>query len=146
MNEDLERQLSEMGPEYRAVARRVVDAFAAPPRKARTALWTPRLSAGLAAAAAVALALGIGAMFRGESPSKTYTVRVTDAGAEYLLAHMRGDEAVKEMIRTQRPDGGWGSDFLTRQNAAALRRCESPEAQVAYRKAARNLRVRGIAP
>ena len=56
---------------------------------------------------------------------------------------VRDDVAVQEMIRTQRPDGGWGNEFLTRQNAAALRVCGGEAAQRAYRKAMRNLRLRG---
>ena len=55
---------------------------------------------------------------------------------------VRDDKAVQEMIRTQRPDGGWANDFLTRQNAAALRLCPGEKAQIAYRRAVRNLRLR----
>jgi len=149
MNADLERQLDEMGPEYRAIAAKIVGAFDCdaartlrpPPARRRSAPW---LAIGLSAAAAVALFLCLGLLFRGGEGDKVYTVRVADAGAEYLLAHIRGDEAVKELIRTQRPDGSWGSDFLTRQNARALKRSGAPEAQIAYKKAMRNLKSRGI--
>ena len=51
---------------------------------------------------------------------------------------------VLEMIATQNPDGSWKNDFLTRRNAAALRICSDPAAQIAYKKAVRNLRLRGI--
>ena len=48
------------------------------------------------------------------------------------------------MIATQNPDGSWKNDFLTRRNAAALRGSSNPAAQVAYKKAMRNLRSRGV--
>ena len=48
------------------------------------------------------------------------------------------------MIATQRSDGSWQNDFLTRRNAAALKDCTTPAAQIAYKKAMRNLRSRGI--
>ena len=51
---------------------------------------------------------------------------------------------VAEMIATQNPDGSWKNDFLTRRNAAALKVCGDPAAQVAYKKAMRNLRSRGV--
>ena len=48
------------------------------------------------------------------------------------------------MIATQNPDGSWQNDFLTRRNAAALKVCGDPAAQIAYKKAMRNLRARGV--
>ena len=51
---------------------------------------------------------------------------------------------VSEMIATQNSDGSWKSDFLTRRNAAALKLSSDPAARIAYKKAARNLRLRGI--
>ena len=47
-------------------------------------------------------------------------------------------------IRTQNADGSWCNDFLTRRNAEALARCPDAGARVAYKKAMRNLRVRGL--
>ena len=147
MTKDLEETLRELGDEYRPVVERLRRAYAPAGRVQRagvhraapTARWRVAL---LAASVAVAL-LGIGVFFRGGEPAKVYTVRATDAAHEYMLAIVRDDAAVQEMIRTQRPDGGWGSDFLTRQNAAALRLCKDGAAQVAYRRAMRNLRLRG---
>ena len=52
--------------------------------------------------------------------------------------------SVPEMIATQNADGSWKSDFLTRRNAAALKGCGDPAAQIAYKKAMRNLRSRGV--
>jgi ABC-type multidrug transport system fused ATPase/permease subunit len=66
-----------------------------------------------------------------------------DARCEYAFAH-RGDAAVEEIIRRQRIDGSWGTDFLTRQNAAALKLV--PSARSAYKKALRYLRSKGLQP
>ena len=144
MTKDLEETLRELGDGYRPVVDRLLAAYR--PQSPSVAV-RPASAVGwgvaLLSAAALLVFLGLGAVFRGSSPAKVYTVRVTDAANEYRLAVVRDDAAVREMIRTQRPDGGWGSDFLTRQNAAVLRDCPGEAAQLAYRKAMRNLRLRG---
>jgi len=63
-------------------------------------------------------------------PSTVYGAR------EYRLS-------VDEMIATQKGDGGWGNDFQTRRNAAALEHETSSAARIAYKKALRNLRTKG---
>lgn len=138
MNDDLERQLDEMGPDYRRLVGRMRAAFAAEPRRGvlRRAGWWM-------AAAALVLTVGLAAVFgRGTTrpAEKVYAVRVTDPHNEYVLATLRNDEAVKELIRTQRADGSWKNAFLTRRNAEALRLCGSPEAHISYKKAKRWLR------
>ena len=154
MTEDLEATLAELGPESRLVVDRLMAAYrpmraaALPP--ARRRWWARRRPVGYLAAASLAAALGLGVLFglsragssAGPLPDRVYTVRATTAENEYLLAIVRDDAAVQEMIRTQRPDGSWKNDFLTRQNAAALMHCKGEAAQVAFRKAIRHLRAR----
>ncbi len=153
MTKDLEETLDEMGPGYREVVDRLLSAYRPaerPPesmrreRRGHLAGWT----ISYLAAASLLVFLGLGVVFRSpraESPkAKVYTVRATTAENEYRLALMRNDAAVQEMIRTQNPDGSWKNDFLTRQNAAALMGRSDPASQVAYKKAVRNLRVRGL--
>ena len=156
MTQDLEETLQELGDGYRPVVDRLLAAYRLPDagpeasaeaerrpmkRKASAVAWGVAM---LAAASLVAF-LGFGLVFRSEPPaSRVYTVRASDAAHEYMLAIVRDDNAVQEMIRTQRADGGWGSDFLTRQNAAALRLCKGEDARIAYRRAMRNLRIRGV--
>ena len=146
MSEDLERQLDEMGPEYRAVVMRL--RRAACPGKAdgknvRTDGWGIGRS-GWRIAASALVAVGLAAIFL---PSFRGKPRPADVIAEtahmYRLAEIRDDAAMKEMIRTQNPDGSWQNDFLTRRNAEALRTSTLPDAAVAYKKAMRNLRLRG---
>ena len=154
MSRDLERQLEEMGPAYRTVVARLRAAREVEPGGQRTkdsrqrplsAVFCP-LSYLVAASLLVLLGLGV-VLFQtikqsNNSPS-LYTVRVTDAQTEYTRAELRGDELVKELIRTQNPDGSWKDDAQTRRNAEVLRTCRSDEAQAAYRKAIDNLRSRG---
>ena len=152
MTKDLEDTLRELGDEYRPVVARLRSAYAPDRRRAEPTVprgpFAAAWGVGLLSAAALLAFLGVGVFFRGggEQEQKVYTVRAADAAHEYMLAIVRDDAAVQEMIRTQRPDGGWGSDFLTRQNAAALRLCGSDAAQLAYRRAMRNLRLRGSRP
>jgi len=135
MNADLEEQLKELGSEYRAVVSRLRMAKTVElgikgqvPRSRSTADWL------IAASLLIVLCLVIN--FQTFKHSNTRTPPAYGAHEYYL--------SVNEMIATQRPDGGWQNDFLTRRNAEALSRCEGREARVAYKKALRNLRSKGV--
>ena len=158
MNRDLEEQLNEMGTDYRKVVDRLRAALEVEPGGQRTKdsrqrpLSGVRRSLPYLVAASLLVFLGLGVLFF-RSNNRTieqsnnppcYTVRVTDAQTELTLAELRGDEAVKEIIRTQRPDGSWQDDALTRRNAEVLRTCKGEAAQAAYRRAIDNLRARGL--
>ena len=140
MTRDLEETLTELGPAYRDVVSRLQAAYAPAPVSRPPRRDVFRRAACLAAAMLL-LVLGVAALFvarRPAGPEPAY------GGSEYRLAFTRGEGAIAEMIRTQNADGSWKNDFLTRQNAEALRHCSSLEAHVAYKKALRNLRFRGI--
>jgi hypothetical protein len=96
----------------------------------------------LLAAASLLILLGLGSflVFPGKQPATA----PSSAAHEYRLADTPGGEAIDEMIRTQNADGSWRNDFLTRRNADALAHCPHAEARVAYKKAMRNLRIRGL--
>ena len=131
MNRDLEEQLNEMGPAYRAVVLRL--------RVAREAQGAGKREKGKGkrewlVAASLLVVLGLGVFFQ---TSRTFQTSCIRGPREYRAS-------VSEMIATQNPDGSWQNDFLTRRNAEALKLCGDPAAQVAYRKAVRNLRVRGV--
>lgn len=150
MTEDLERTLAELGPGYREVVGRLTAAYrpmalpAVALRRRRAAAWLVAASLLLVAG----LCAVFGALCAGKAgpcaPSRVYTVRATTPENEYLLALVRDDAAVQEMIRTQRPDGSWKNDFLTKRNAEVLKDCPGEAAQIAYKKAVRNLRSRGV--
>ena len=134
MSRDLEEQLAELGPEYRAVVLRL--------RAAREAQGIRDQGSGIRGwliAASLLIILGLGVFFQASRTSQTFrTSQTAPRGAhEYQMN-------VPEMIATQNPDGSWKNDFLTRRNAAALKVCGDPAAQVAYKKALRNLRARGV--
>ena len=131
MSRDLEQQLDEMGPEYRAVVARLRagrEVTTGETREDRgTRGWL------IAASLLVALALAVPRLSRLSCPSRP-SARVP---REYCAS-------VEEMIATQNPDGSWKNDFLTRRNAEALRGCATPAATIAYKKAMRNLRAKGV--
>ena len=139
MTRDLEETLREMGPEYRAVVARLTEGL---PR--RTVRRRPRLFAAAAVVAAVLLACGAVVWRMSGARPDADAAAVPSGPREYVLAELRTSEAVAEIVRTQRPDGGWATDFLTRQNALALRGETGAEARLAYRRAVRNLRLRGV--
>ena len=140
MNRDLDEQLEEMGPEYRAVVTRLRRAETAPPRE------TTLLRGGSVSlphdrrwfvAASLILVVGLGvAFFQTSKPLNLQTLPRRGAH-EYQMD-------IPEMIATQNPDGSWKNDFLTRRNAAALKSCDDLAARIAYKKAVRNLRARGV--
>ena len=148
MTKDLEETLAGMEPAYRAVVDRLVAGAEAEPRPGRCTPVFPARShvfrrQPLLAAASLLILLGLGVVFlrQDEQPNATQTL---GAAHEYCLADTPGCEAIKEIIRTQSADGSWRNDFLTRRNATALSLSSLAEAKVAYKKAMRNLRVRGL--
>ena len=143
MNRDLDEQLNEMGPEYRAVVARLrasggAEDFRRETRDGRRGFMSEvfRLKSCLTAASLLVL-VGLGVLFLRTSDARRETRAAGVVPHEYAMT-------VDEMIATQNADGSWKNDFLTRRNAAALKVCGSPAAQVASKKALRNLRVRGI--
>ena len=67
------------------------------------------------------------------------------ASKPYFLAFNLTDErSIEEIKRTQKPDGSWNNDLLTRQNATALKKVD--DSSLAYRKAMRYLRSKGLSP
>ena len=146
MNRDLEEQLDEMGPAYRAVVARLRAGREAEPggrgarsssdsRSSRNSSFS-RQAYLVAASLLVAVALGVFFSQSVNSPIGQ-SVNPPRAPREYVMS-------VPEMLATQNPDGSWQNDFLTRRNAEALRLCAGEEARIAYKKAMRNLRARGL--
>ena len=140
MNADMEKTLDELGPGYREMVlwmRRNGDiepgAIGRKPFARGLAI-----SAKYAVAAAIALGICFAAVFTASRrhPQSSQT-------SPYALAY-GGAAGTAEILRTQMADGSWGNDFLTRQNAAALRGVAA--ASVAYRKAVRYLRSKGLSP
>ena len=143
MNRDLEEQLDEMGPEYRAVVMRLRGAreaeFGQRTMDSRQRPLSPvPCPLSWLAAASILVVLGLSAIFIQSNNRAIEQSSNSPFGAREYRA------SVTEMIATQNPDGSWKNDFLTRRNAAALKGSCDPVARVAYKKAMRNLRTRGI--
>ena len=143
MSRDLEEQLDEMGPEYRKLVARLKDGETADDLRPETrdakrgfASKVLGLKSYLTAASLLTL-IGFGVTFFGWQDFRRETEDMSFGPREYRAS-------VSEMIATQNPDGSWKNDFLTRRNAAALKVCGDPAAQIAYKKAMRNLRARGV--
>ena len=130
MSRDLEETLDEMGPEFRAVVMRLREAREAQGKKEEV-----RGKREWLIAASLLLIVGLGVFF--QRPGASHLSSLIPRPSEYTMG-------IDEMIATQNPDGSWKNDFLTRRNAAALRACSDPAARIAYKRAARNLRLRGI--
>ena len=139
MTDDLENTLRELGPGYREVADRLFAAREMPGRFHRIAFAARPCWLVAASVAAIA---GFAALFV-LAPSRQ-SASPSAAGGEYRLALAADGASLREMIRTQNADGSWKTDFLTKRNAAALKGGETAEARVAYKKAMRNLRMRGM--
>ena len=138
MSRDLDEQLNEMGPEYRAVVARLRAAQGAGTADVFNVFrLRSKVLRSVLVAASLLFLIGFGVLFLGRQDVRRETKDVRFAPHEYRAS-------VPEMIATQNPDGSWKNDFLTRRNAAALRACSDPAAQIAYKKAMRNLRTRGV--
>ena len=139
MTNDLEKTLGELPVGCRDVVARLRASAEVSPRVVAVGRWRP---VPLATAAALAAALlGVAAFFASDRASET---RQLKGPREYVLAAQPSADAALEIVRLQKPDGSWQNDFLTRRNAEALKTCPDARAQLAYRKAMRNLRVRGL--
>jgi len=98
-------------------------------------------SAAYLVAASLLVFLGLGVLFR--EP----TVRGTsDSRMVYTVAYAPDETALASILASQRPDGSWDNDFITRQNAAALRNAPDANMHIAYKKAVRYLKSRGLRP
>lgn len=142
MNRDLEDTLAELGGGYRAL----VDTMRAAPEvePSRSEPLFPLRRCGrvwLTAAAVSFLLLGACVLLidrEVEAPSAAIAV--------YTAAYTASEQVMETIVASQRPDGSWSNDFLTRQNAAALRRSDDTRMRIAYRRAVRYLRSKGLAP
>lgn len=147
MSEDLEKTLAELGHGYGDVVSRLKAAREIEPRRrplavSRRQFWRP--FAAVAASLLFATLLTSMVIERGDSRDEQGALALLPRNA-YSLAFNAADKAsLDEIKRTQNADGSWQNDYLTRQNAAALREIDS--SSVTYRKAVRYLKSRGLDP
>ena len=146
MNGDLEGTLNELGPGCRDVVARLRSAREVEPSGTRVSSlprtgWRRHVGYLVAASLAVALGLSVFMQDATNAPREPY------AGAKvYTVAYAPTEEALEIIVASQRADGSWSNDFITRQNAAALRASDDERMQIAYRRAVRYLRSKGLSP
>ena len=139
MNRDLEETLNELGPDYRAVVARLRAGreAASGSRSSGDSRSSSRAAYLVAASLLVLIGLTVVHLSQSQSQTTNHKPQTPSCPREYRAT-------VAEMIATQNPDGSWQNDFLTRRNAAALKDSGNLAAQIAYKKAMRNLRARGV--
>jgi len=138
MTKDLEETLNGMPLGYREVVARLKASAEVVPVKRRS-LHVPLLMA----AGFIAVFLGLSIIFNAMRPIGTEGTQQRGP-REYVLSAQTGLEAALEIVRTQKTDGSWQNDYLTRRYIAVLKDCPDARVQLAYRRALRNLRVRGL--
>lgn len=139
MNRDLEETLNELGPDYCAVVARLRAGREAASgfRSSGDSRSSSRAAYLVAASLLVLIGLTVVHLSQSQSQTTNHKPQTPSCPREYRAT-------VAEMIATQNPDGSWQNDFLTRRNAAALKDSDNLAAQIAYKKAMRNLRARGV--
>ena len=143
MNGDLESTLNELGPEYRDVVARLRSAREVAPRIRRPASGVLFRRVGYLVAASLVAVLGLSIFLQdaANAPREPYA-----AAKVYTVAYAPTEEALEVIVASQRTDGSWSNDFITRQNAAALRLSNDARMKIAYRRAVRYLRSKGLSP
>ena len=150
MSADLDATLNELGDEYRILVAKLRSSASDAcigRRRAFASLQTGRFAAMMAAALAIAVSvfvmMGGEGYARRDSAAPAVSLKVPSNPYARLLC-IAHKSIFSEIIQTQNSDGSWQNDYLTRQNAAALR--VSGESGVSYRKALRYLRQKGLVP
>lgn len=147
MTKDLENTLKELGPEYRSV----VDRLHAPFSEADVArpATRPRFSARpylLAASLLLVLGLAVWNLPSLTSGSACLVPRDSPAPRVYTVAYASDEFALQAILESQQSDGSWSNDYVTMQNAAALRKAHDEASRIAYKRAVRYLRTKGLDP
>lgn len=139
MSRDLDNTIEELGPEYRAVVKRL------------RAPFSPRPSLGVgrylvAASAFLVLGLSVWRYNAIDPDSSSDSASAVSAPRVYTVAYASDEFALKAILDSQRNDGSWSNDYVTMQNAAALRRANDELSRIAYKRAVRYLRTKGLDP
>jgi hypothetical protein len=146
MTKDLKDQLDEMGHDYYDVVNKLLRSpeISFVDQKHNGWMTIFKIAATIAAILAFAV-------FFFKSTCETenvYTARVVTGVEMYRLAYSKSSDAIDRILETQAPNGSWQNDFLTQQNAAALKEHshDNNNVRIAYLRAARYLRSKGLSP
>lgn len=145
MNADLEKTLDELGADARAVVARLKSFREIEPsaRRRPLAIGFAVRRVGYLVAASLFAAIAFLILFQEAPHPNRAQFSATNV---YTVAYATSEEALEFIVASQRADGSWANDFLTRQNAAALRASPDTRMRIAYRRALRYLRNKGLEP
>ena len=152
MTKDLEDTLNELGSEYRSVVDRLLSMPSAPgttlsaPSTMHQALGTRHYLLAASLLLVVSLAIWNFTSTTLHSSLLPLHSSPSSAPAVYTVAYASDEFALRAILDSQRSDGSWSNDYLTMQNAAALRKANDEASQIAYKRAVRYLRTKGLGP
>ena len=154
MTKDLEDTLNELGPEYRSVVDRLLSMPSAPgtilsplrPKRQALSARHYLLAASLFLVVGLAIWNFTSTIFHSSFFIFHSSPSPSSAPAVYTVAYASDEFALRAILDSQQSDGSWSNDYLTMQNAAALRKANDEASQIAYKRAVRYLRTKGLGP
>lgn len=148
MTEDFKETLDELGPEYIQVVDKLKKLGEIEPRNGRflvkRSVFFKRIGVLLAASLTLVIAMTFYFVKSNWDKKGIAEIDISASKPYFLAFNLTDERSIEEIKRTQKPDGSWHNDLLTRQNATALMKVD--KSSLAYRKAMRYLRSKGLSP
>lgn len=148
MTEDFKETLDELGPEYIQVVDKLKNLGEIEPRNGRflvkRSVFFKRIGVLLAASLTLVIAMTFYFIKSNWDKKGIAEIDISASKPYFLAFNLTDERSIEEIKRTQKPDGSWNNDLLTRQNATALMKVD--KSSLAYRKAMRYLRSKGLSP
>lgn len=148
MTEDFKETLDELGPEYIQVVDKLKNLGEIEPRNGRLfvkrSVFFKRIGVLLAASLTLVIAMTFYFVKSNWDKKGIAEIDISASKPYFLAFNLTDERSIEEIKRTQKPDGSWNNDLLTRQNATALMKVD--KSSLAYRKAMRYLRSKGLSP
>jgi hypothetical protein len=148
MTEDFKETLDELGPEYIQVVDKLKNLGEIEPKNgkffAKRSVFFKRNGVLLAASLTLVIAMTFYFVKSNWDKKGIAEIDISASKPYFLAFNLTDERSIEEIKRTQKPDGSWNNDLLTRQNATALMKVD--KSSLAYRKAMRYLRSKGLSP
>lgn len=148
MTEDFKETLDELGPEYIQVVDKLKNLGEIETRNgrffAKRSVFFKRNGVLLAASLTLVIAMTFYFVKSNWDKKGIAEIDISASKPYFLAFNLTDERSIEEIKRTQKPDGSWNNDLLTRQNATALMKVD--KSSLAYRKAMRYLRSKGLSP
>ena len=148
MTEDFKETLDELGPEYIQVVDKLKNLGEIEPRNGRffvkRSVFFKRIGVLLVASLTLVIAMTFYFVKSNWDKKGIAEIDISASKPYFLAFNLTDAKSIEEIKRTQKPDGSWNNDLLTRQNATSLMKVD--KSSLAYRKAMRYLRSKGLSP